>query len=126
MTARKHGSPSPVVSFSEAVVGRRLKTYRARLDRALAANKKAIGRLYETGLLFTRAGTSAGRDLLLAHQHLLRVVTLLDRLSDQGDVPAPRKQSHVDEIFSELDVLLERTGELTERTGEAIDSLRRE
>jgi hypothetical protein len=107
-----------IVSLEEARLHRRLKAYRVRLDNVLTANQHAITRLFQTGRLFTREGTKAGRDLLLAHQHLLRVVTLLQRLSHAGDVPAPKQQAEVDAIFSELDELLEKTGELTEKTGQ--------
>lgn len=114
----------PVVDIREARLERRLKTYRARLDRVLGSNRRAIGKLYTSGLLFTKDGTRAGRDLLLAHQHLLKVITLLDRLAHQGDVPPPRKPSEVEAIFEELDLLLERTSELTERTIELFDALK--
>lgn len=122
--APRRSAPTPVVSLHEARLAQRLKGYRERLAKVLAGNKKAIGRLYTTGLLFSRDGSRAGRDLLLAHQHLLRVVTLLDRLSHSGDIPAPRKPSEVDAIFVELDLLLERTGELTERTGQIFEQLK--
>lgn len=120
----RRSAPTPVVVLSEARLANRLKQYRERLAKVLAGNKRAIGKLYTTNLLFTRDGSRAGRDLLLAHQHLLRVVTLLDRLSHSGDIPAPRKQTEVDAIFVELDLLLERTGELTERTGQIFDQLK--
>jgi hypothetical protein len=108
---------STVFSLDEARLHRRLRSYRERLDRVLSANQHAISRLFQTGNLFTKEGTRAGRDLLLAHQHLLRVVTLLDRLSQTGDVPAPKQTVEVDAIFGELDDLLEKTGQLTEKTG---------
>ncbi len=110
--------PNTLVSLEEARLNRRLRAYRERLEHVLSANQHAITRLFQTGTLFTKDGTKAGRDLLLAHQHLLRVVTLLDRLGPAGDVPAPRQQAEVDAIFSELDDLLEKTGELTEKTGQ--------
>lgn len=112
-----------VVSLQDARLSRRVEAYRARLDRVLKANKRAITRLFGTGLLFTRQGTRAGRDLLLAHEHLLRVVGLLDRLQNEGDVPAPRKPEEVDAIFVELEQLLERTGELTQHTAELLEEL---
>src|SRR3954469_10209941 len=59
-----------VVSLEEARLHRRLRAYRERLDNVLTANQHAITRLFQTGRLFTREGTKAGRDLLLAHQHL--------------------------------------------------------
>ena len=120
----RRSAPSAVVSLTEARLARRLITYRERLNRVVGANKRAVGRLYNSGLLFTKDGSRAGRDLLLAHQHLLRVVTLLDRLSHEGDIPAPRKQSEVDSIFVELDLLLQRTSDLTERTSEVFEHLK--
>lgn len=122
--ARRRAQTAPVFSLSEARHARRLKTYRERLDRVLRLNKKAIGRLYLSGQLFTRAGTRAGRDLLLAHEHLLKVLSLLDRLSHEGDVPAPRRAGEVEKVFGELDTLLERTGELTQQTTELMDQMR--
>ena len=121
---RKADHHAPVVNLSEARLARRLKQYRERLNRVLTGNKRAVGRLYISGLLFTRQGSRAGRDLLLAHQHLLRAVTLFDRLSHEGDIPAPRRQAEVDLIFVALDVLLQRTSELTTRTGEVLEELK--
>lgn len=115
-----------VVDLCEARLERRLRTYREKLDRVLKSNRRAIGRLYVTGALFTKVGTRAGRDLLTAHEHLLRVVALLGQLSHQGDVPPPRKASEVDAIFDELDTLLERTALLTEQTSELLGELRKE
>jgi len=113
-----------VVVLAEARLERRLSTYRERLSKVLTVNKRAVGRLYTTGLLFTRDGARAGRDLLLAHQHLLRVLTLVERLSAMGDVPAPRTEGEVDAIFAELDLLLDRTGELTQKTSELLARLK--
>jgi hypothetical protein len=121
---RRKAHSAEVVSLSEARLSRRLTTYGDRLDRALRSNRRAIGKLYVSGLLFTKQGTRAGRDLLLAHEHLLRVVALLNRLRHEGDVPAPRKASEVDAVFSELDTLLERTSELTEHTAVLLDGLK--
>lgn len=118
--------PAVVVSLSDARNSRRLELYQARLERVIGANKRAIGKLYTSGILFTKHGTRAGRDLLLAHEHLLRVVALLDRLAHQGDVPAPRRADEVDGIFQELDTLLERTAELTEHTSELLQDLKPE
>ena len=113
-----------VVSLADARQTRRLSSYRERLDRVLRTNKRAVGQLYVSGALFTRPGTRAGRDLLLAHEHLLRVRRLLERLADEGDVPAPRRSAEVDAIFSELDTLLERTDELTQHTTELLGELK--
>lgn len=112
-----------VVSLHDARLSRRVEGYRARLERVLKGNKRAVSRLFTTGLMFTKHGTRAGRDLLLAHEHLLRVVTLIDRLGNEGDVPAPRRQEELDTIFTELDTLLDRTSELTEHTAELLEQL---
>lgn len=115
-----------IVSLAEAREARRLDAYKERLDRVLKSNKRSIGRLYSTGAIFTKQGCRAGRDLLLAHEHLLRVVTLIARLSDAGDVPAPSGPKELANIFSELDVLLEQTAQLTQQTGELLESLKKE
>lgn len=127
MSKRRNSLPAlkvaEVVNLHDARLSRRVETYRGRLDRVLKANKKAITRLFATGMLFTRHGTRAGRDLLLAHEHLLRVVSLLDRLQNEGDVPAPRKAEDVDAIFKELEELLDRTSELTASTADLLEEL---
>ncbi len=115
-----------VVSLQDLRAARRLSNYRDRLDKVLRTNRRAFGRLYTSGVLFTKLGTRAGRDLLLAHEHLLRVVALVDRLSHHGDVPAPRRPAEVSAVFDELDTLLERTAELTEQTVKMLDELKKE
>lgn len=105
-----------VVELSDARVSRRLARYRERLDGVVQVNRDAVTRLFQSGALFTRLGLKAGRDLLLAHEHLLKVLGLLDRMAHQGDVPAPRRADEVDAIFLELDTLLDRTHELTGHT----------
>jgi len=95
----------------------RLLTYQEAIGAALAANRRTLGRLHASGTLFSREGARAGRDLLLAHQHLLRVVALLQRLAagaGQGGRGAPRRTARA---YRELDRLLERASALTERTG---------
>lgn len=124
--ARRSAPRAQVFSLAEARLTRRLSTYRERLDRVIRSNRRAIGRLYTTGSLFTKVGARAGRDLLTAHEHLLRVVTLLDRFGDEGDVPAPRTVKEVEAVFVELDTLLERTGELTAQTSALIGDLKPE
>lgn len=115
-----------VVQLSEVLAHRKLSTYQEKIATVLDSNKRAIGRLYTSGALFSRQGCKAGRDLLLAHQHLLKVVTLLERLADHGDVPAPREAQQVSAVYRELDQLLDRTSELTVRTGQYLARLKRE
>jgi hypothetical protein len=109
-----------VVSLNEARLNRRLGGYRDRLNHVMGANRDAFARLYHSGSFFSQNGLSVARDLLLAHQNLLRVQRLIDRLGQTGDVPAPRQQEEVDAIFKELDRLLDKTGELAERTCNAL------
>ncbi|MCA2978246.1 MAG: hypothetical protein INH37_08185 [Myxococcaceae bacterium] len=120
---RRSARTAEVFSFAEARLSRRLAVYRQRLDVVLRNNRRAIGALYTSGSLFTRAGTRAGRDLLTAHEHLLRVVSLLDQLGHEGDVPAPTTEKQVEAVFTELDTLLARTRELTAQTDELIADL---
>lgn len=121
--ARSPSRRADVVSLAEARARSKIDLYRARLNQALADNKRAVSRLYATGALFTKDGTRAGRDLLLAHQHLLRVVGLLDRLAHQGDVPAPLSPQGLDQVYGELDNLFSRTDELRLRTSELLRKL---
>ena len=126
---RKRRAPTALaelVSLAEVRQARRLQTYRLRLDRVLKGNRRALERLFASGTLFTRQGARAGRDLLLAHEHLLKVLTLLDRLEHQGDVPAPRAAEAVDRVFEELDTLLRRTTELGAHTASLLGELSRE
>ena len=115
-----------VVDLSEVRAQLRLVAYQDKIERVIDSNRKAIGRLYATDALFTEQGSRAGRDLLLAHQHLLKVIGLLNRLSNSGDVPAPRHATEIDEVYRELDALLDRTNELTHRTGSFLARLRGE
>jgi hypothetical protein len=114
-----------VVNLAEARARSRHELYQERLNQVLADNKRAVGRLYASGSMFTKEGTRAGRDLLLAHQHLLKVVGLLDRLAHQGDVPAPLTPAGMDEVYAELDTLFSRTDELRQKTQELLKKLTR-
>ena len=51
------------------------------------------------------------------------MVALIDRLGNEGDVPAPRRAEELDAIFVELDTLLDRTSELTEHTAQLLEEL---
>lgn len=112
-----------VVDLSEALRARRVTDYKKRLNEVLEANEHAVGRLFLSRSLFTREGVKAGRQLLLAHEHLLKVSRLLERLAHRGDVPAPRTPLRVEEVFAELDLLLKKTAELRRRTVAVLASL---
>ncbi len=78
-------------------------------------NRKSLGRLFQTSMIFTRQGARLGRDLLLAHQHLLRVSDLLSRLADLPD--ASHDDADAVSLYDEAQTLLARTAELTARSG---------
>lgn len=78
----------------------------------LDTNKRAMSQLFQTGLIYSRSGARLGRDLLLAHQQLLRVRDLLARL---GERP-PRRGGDAEALYQEVAGLLARTSELTARS----------
>ncbi len=123
---------SNVIDLASERGRRRLGEYERKILAVIDSNRRALGRLYATGLLFTRQGSRAGRDLLLAHQHLLKVVDLLGQLSDWGDVGAaselrePPRGAEIVALYEELDSLLERTNQLTTRTGDFLATLARD
>jgi hypothetical protein len=106
-----------VVHLSVVRARGRLVSYQQAIGAVLAANRATFGRLHASGTLFSPEGVRAGRDLLLAHQHLLRVVALLQRLSARTDQRGPTAVSRFEGVCRELDRLLERSSALAERTG---------
>ncbi len=91
---------------------RKLRELQARCRAVDEVNRKSIGRLFQSGLVYTRQGARLGRDLLLAHQHLLRVGDLLVRISELPDAPAGEAAA----LYDEAQALLARTAELTARS----------
>jgi hypothetical protein len=112
-----------VIELGKVRNQRRLIAYQTRISRALESNRRSIGRLYTTGLIFSAEGSRAGRDLLLAHQNLLKVMSLLNRLRS---TPLGNDPLGAIEAYRQLDSLLEKTGELTHRTGHYLSRLRGE
>lgn len=103
-----------VVDLSAARDARKLSEFQARCRAVDELNRKALARLYQTGLLYTRQGARLGRDLLLAHQHLLRVSDLLVRV---GELTGPTAAADAGPLYDEARDLLARTTKLTSRTG---------
>jgi hypothetical protein len=93
--------------------------YRARVTERLRTNRAAVEALYQGGTLFSPQGTRAGRALLRAHQVLQRASSLLEQLSGDGAVPAPRLPERIDEVYRELDTLLSRSDTLSGRNHRA-------
>lgn len=111
--ARRPRVPPPVVvDLAEARELRRLRDFQARCRGVDEVNRKALARLFQSGLIYTRQGARLGRDLLLAHQHLLRVNDLLARI---GELPGEADEAGP--LYTEAQSLLARTTELTARSG---------
>src|SRR2546423_5627410 len=75
-------------------------------------------RLFASGLIFAQKGARAGRDLLLAHQALLRTADLFARLVEPSARDDAALKHRAEEVFAHLDSQLARTAQLTARTGE--------
>jgi hypothetical protein len=102
-----------------------LARYRVKIDRVLRANRAAVERLFTSGTLFSRQGLATSRELLSAHEQLLRVIAIIDQLHHQGDVPAPRRAEEIAAMVEELEQLLLRTDELSAQTDFALEQLER-
>ncbi len=111
---RPRPASTAVVDLGQARDARKLRDLRDRCDRVDEVNRKALARLFQTGLIFSRSGARLGRDLLLAHQHLLRVSDLLARIAELPDASAAGDAS---DLYEEAHALLARTSDLTARCG---------
>lgn len=106
---------SQVVDLARARDARRLREFEERCRAVDALNRSSLSRLFQSGLIFSRQGARLGRDLLLAHQLLLRVGDLLFRIGQTaGDAAA---DPEADAMYDEAHDLLKRTTKLTARTG---------
>jgi len=105
---------SPVIDLARARDARRLSDFQDRLRIVLDTNRRALSRLFQSGLLYSRHGARLGRDLLLAHQHLLKVSDLLARLGDMA--ARPGRGAVAEELYAQVQTLLARTSELTARS----------
>lgn len=111
---RKARAAPPVVDLAQARDARRVRELQARCGAVDEVNRKSLGRLFQSGFVFTRQGARLGRDLLLAHQHLLRVSDLLARISE---LPAGVNDAEAASLYDEAQALLARTTALTARSG---------
>ncbi|HTP26325.1 MAG TPA: hypothetical protein VMK12_11790 [Anaeromyxobacteraceae bacterium] len=105
---------SSIVNLDEARDDRRLRDCQSRLRAVLETNRKALARLFQSGLIFSRAGARLGRDLLLAHQHLLKAADLLSRLCESSC--GARRTADAQALYAQVQSLLARTSELSARS----------
>ena len=110
----RHPLDAPVVDLGAAREARRLRDFQGRCREVDDLNRRALARLFQGGLVYTRQGARLGRDLLLAHQHLLRVGDLLARI---GELAGAAASEEAQALYDEARALLRRTGKLTSRTG---------
>jgi hypothetical protein len=103
-----------VVDLAAARDDRRLRDYQSRLGTVQETNRKALSRLFQSGVIFTRAGSRLGRDLLLAHQHLIKVADLLLRLTELER--GRGRDSEAEALYAQVQALLARTSELSARS----------
>ncbi len=115
-----------VVDLSSVREGRRRELADKRVREAMEDNRAALSRLFSSGLIFTQKGARAGRDLLLAHQALLKVVDLFARLGEDGGGLDLGLKVRGEEVLARLDAQLNRTAQLTARTGEFLSGRGRE
>jgi len=112
--ARSAARDPVVMDLSAARDARRLREFQARCRAVDEQNRKSLSRLFQSGLVYTRQGARLGRDLLLAHQHVLRVSDLLLRI---GELAGPAAAVDAEALYDEAGELLARTAKLTSRTG---------
>jgi hypothetical protein len=115
-----------VVDLSSVRAQRRREMAERRVRGAIDDNRAALSRLFATGLIFTQKGARAGRDLLLAHQALLRTADLFARLVEPSARDDASLKHRAEEVFAHLDSQLARTAQLTARTGEFLSGRSRE
>jgi hypothetical protein len=111
-------SPAAVIDLASVRALRRRELAERRVRDAMDENRGALSRLFSTGLIFTQKGARAGRDLLLAHQALLRSADLFARLLDPSSRHDAALKQRAEELLAHLDAQLARTAQLTARTGE--------
>ena len=109
---------APVVDLATARLGRKRQLAERRVRSVLDDNRGALSRLFATGLIFTQKGSRAARELLGAHQALLKVADVFARMNDGDESPGLRLKLRGEDLFVHLEAQLARTASLTARTGE--------
>ncbi|MBI5067694.1 MAG: hypothetical protein HZB56_05595 [Deltaproteobacteria bacterium] len=103
-----------MIDLAAARGDRRLRDAQSRLRTMVDGNRRALSRLFQSGLIFTRQGARLGRELLLAHQHLVRVGDLVARLGEAAGRSG--RDGEADALFGQVQLLLARTAELSARS----------
>jgi hypothetical protein len=111
---RARAKASAIVDLAHARDARRLRDFQERCRTVDDVNRRALAQLFQTGVIYTRRGARLGRDLLLAHQHLLRVSDLLARIEE---LPDPAAGGDSSDLYLEAQGLLAKTSELAARCG---------
>jgi hypothetical protein len=81
----------------------------------LETNRKALAHLFQQGLIYTRHGARLGRDLLFAHQQLLKVSDLLAQV-DLLMLGGKRCGAEVGRLCRRMQGLMDRSAELAARS----------
>jgi hypothetical protein len=115
-----------VVDLSSVRAQKKREQAERRVRGAVNDNRAALTRLFASGLIFTQKGSRAGRDLLLAHQSLLKVVDVFARLGEQSARDDQALKQRAEEVFRHLDAQLTRAAHLSQRTGEFLSGRSRE
>jgi hypothetical protein len=107
-----------VIDFEMAREHRRFLKYRERAERVLAENRSVLQRLFDSGVVFTRHGSRVARDLLQAHQNLMRAVDISSRETDaeESDIASPEP------LFQEIEALLEKASVICQRNSSLFQS----
>jgi hypothetical protein len=113
-----------VVDLSSVRAQKRRDVAERRVRDAMDDSRAALSRLFASGLIFTQKGARAGRDLLLAHQALLRTADLFARLIEPHARDDDALKHRAEEVFAHLDSQLAHTAQLTARTGEFLSGRR--
>jgi hypothetical protein len=112
LATRDGRTGSPVIDLGRARDARRLRDVQHRSAQVLDANKRALARLFQSGAIYSRAGARLARELLSAHQGLMRATDLLAKLGQRQAAEA----RVADEVYEEIQALLARTAALGARS----------
>jgi hypothetical protein len=127
-SGRKKSKPrraaAAVVDLSSVRAQKKRELAERRVRSAMTENRTALTRLFASGLIFTQKGARAGRELLLAHQSLLKVVDVFARLVEASSREDLALKVRAEEVFGTLDAQLLRTAQLSQRTGEFLSGRR--